>query len=74
MLQIVDKSEIAARKPYRYSSKVLERMRKAKKAKERKKQNMARKIIRIDTLTEIIEENDPTDKIFGVNILNNLLD
>lgn len=72
MLQVIDKSETANRKPYRYSSKVSEKMRKDKKARERKRQNMARSIIRIDALTEIIE--DMGDDILSGNVLNKILD
>ncbi len=72
MLQVIDKSETANRKPYRYSTKVSEKMRKEKKARERKRQNMARSIIRIDTLTEIIE--DMSDDILSGNVLNKILD
>lgn len=74
MLQVIDKSETANRKPYRYSSKVSEKMRKEKKAKERKRQNMARSIIRIDTLTEIIDDGELGNEIFGGNILNKILE
>lgn len=72
MLQVIDKSETANRKPYRYSTKVSEKMRKEKKARERKRQNMARSIIRIDALTEIIE--DMGDDILSGNVLNKILD
>lgn len=72
MLQVIDKSETANRKPYRYSTKVSERLRKEKKARERKRQNMARSIIRIDALTEIIE--DMGDDILSGNVLNKILD
>ncbi len=58
MLQIIDKSEIADRKPYRYSEKVSAKMRKERKAREMKRKNMARYIIRIDALTEVVEDMD----------------
>lgn len=71
MLQIIDKTEIAERKPYRYSEKVSERMRREKKVKEMKRKNMARNITRIDTLTEVVES---IDGVFSGNVLNNLLE
>ena len=71
MLQIIDKTETAERKPYRYSDKVSERMRREKKAREMKRKNMARNITRIDNLTEIIEG---IDGVFNGNVLNNILE
>ena len=57
MLQIVDKDEIAERRPYRFSEKVAEKIRKRKKEKELKRKNMAHVIVRINTLDEIIPED-----------------
>ena len=71
MLQIVDKTEIAERKPYKYSEKVSERMRKEKKVREMKRKNMARNITRIDTLTEIV---DSIDGVFSGNVLNSIIE
>lgn len=73
MLQVIDKTEIAERKPYKYSEKVSERMRKEKKVREMKRKNMARNITRIDTLTEIANDIE-IDGIFRGNILNSLLE
>lgn len=73
MLQVIDKTEIAERKPYKYSEKVSERMRKEKKIREMKRKNMARNITRIDTLTEIANDIE-IDGIFRGNILNSLLE
>lgn len=73
MLQVIDKTEIAERKPYKYSEKVSERMRKEKKIREMKRKNMARNITRIDTLTEIVNDIE-IDGIFRGNILNSLLE
>ena len=73
MLQVIDKAEIADRKPYKYSEKVSERMRKEKKVREMKRKNMARNITRIDTLTEIANDIE-IDGIFRGNILNSLLE
>lgn len=74
MLQVIDKTEIAERKPYKYSEKVSERMRKEKKAKEMKRKSMARNITRIDTLTEMIGDMINDDGIFSGNVLNSLLE
>jgi len=74
MLQIIDKTEIAERKPYRYSEKVSAKMRKEKKIREMKRKNMARNITRIDTLTEIVDNIDDINGIFRGNILNSLLE
>lgn len=74
MLQVIDKTEIAERKPYKYSSKVSERMRKEKKLREMKRKNMARNITKIDTLTEIVGDLINDDGIFGGNILNGILE
>lgn len=74
MLQVIDKTEIADRKPYKYSDKVSERMRKEKKVKEMKRKNMARNVTRIDTLTEIVGDMIIDDGIFTGNVLNNLLE
>ena len=74
MLQIIDKTEIAERKPYKYSEKVSTKMRKEKKVREMKRKNMARNITRIDTLTEIISDMDGIDGVFSRNVLNNILE
>jgi hypothetical protein len=73
MLQVIDKTEIAERKPYKYSEKVSERMRKEKKVREMKRKKMARNITRIDTLTEIISDIE-IDGIFRGNVLDSLLE
>lgn len=73
MLQVIDKTEIAERKPYKYSEKVSERMRKEKKVREMKRKKMARNITRIDTLTEIINDIE-IDGIFRGNVLDSLLE
>ena len=73
MLQVIDKTEIAERKPYKYSEKVSERMRKEKKVREMKRKKMARNITRIDTLTEIISDIE-IDGIFSGNVLDSLLE
>lgn len=74
MLQIVDKTDIAERRPYRYSEKVSARMRKEKKVKEMKRKNMACNITKIDTLTEIVEDMANDNGILSGNILNSILD
>lgn len=71
MLQIIDKSEIAERKPYRYSDKVSAKMRKERKAREMKRKNMARCVTRIDAITEMVEGID--DDV-SENILDSLLE
>ena len=68
MLQIVGKDEIAERRPYRFSDKVAEKIRKRRKEKELKRKNMAHVIVRIDTLDEIIPEDIICGSSFG-NIL-----
>jgi hypothetical protein len=72
MLQVIDKVDIAERKPYKYSEKVSARMRKERKVKELKRKNMARNITKIDTLTEITDIE--IDEILSGNILNRLLE
>ena len=72
MLQIIDKAEIAERKPYKYSEKVSAKIRKEKKVREMKRKNMARNITKIDNLTEIVGDME-IDEIFGGNILDSLL-
>lgn len=71
MLQIVDKNDIAERKPYRYSAKVSARIRKEKKAKEMKRKNMAYNVTKIDSLTETVGD---IDNIPRGNILNKILE
>jgi hypothetical protein len=73
MLQVIDKTDIAERKPYKYSEKVSARMRKERKVREMKRKNMARNITKIDTLTEITD-NIETDGIFSGNVLDRLLE
>lgn len=68
MLQVIDEDEIAKRKPYRFSEKVAEKIRKRRKDKEQKRKNMAQIIVRIDTLDEII----PEDIIYGSSLSNAL--
>lgn len=74
MLQVIDKTEIAERKQYKYSEKVSERIRKDKKIREMKRKNMARNITRIDTLTELVGDMINDDGIFSGNILNSILE
>lgn len=64
MLQVVDEGEIAERKPYKFSEKVAERIRKRRKEKEQKRRNMAQIIVRIDALDEIV----PEDILYGTNL------
>ena len=73
MLQVIDKTEIAERKPYKYSEKVSERMRREKKVREMKRKNMARNITKVDTLTEIVGDIE-IDGIFSGNVLNRILE
>jgi hypothetical protein len=73
MLQVIDKTDIAERKPYKYSEKVSTRMRKERKIREMKRKNMARNITKIDTLTEITD-NIEFDGMFSGNVLDRLLD
>lgn len=54
MLQIVDKIEMAERKPYRYSRKTLEKMERIRKEKKIKKEKMAKNIITINMLKELV--------------------
>ena len=66
MIQLVDESEVAERKPYKFSEKVSEKMRKERKQKELKRKKMANSIVRINTFTEVIP--DELDMLHG-NIL-----
>jgi len=64
MLKVVGEDEIAERKPYKFSEKVAEKIRKRRKEREQKRKNMAQIIVRIDTLDEIL----PEDTICGNNL------
>lgn len=66
MIQLVEEDEIAERKQYRFSDKVVAKMARRRREKEEKKKNMARIIVKIDTLDEII----PEDVIHGSNLRN----
>lgn len=68
MLQVVDKNEIAERKPYKFSEKVSAKIRQRRKEREQNRKNMAQIIVRIDTLDEIV----PGDIIYGNNLCNTL--
>lgn len=68
MIQLVGEDELAERKPYKFSDKVMAKMIRRKKNKEQKRKNMAQVIVRIDTLDEII----PEDIMYG-NSLNSAL-
>ncbi len=57
MLQVVDKDEIAKRKPYKFSEKMAEKIRQRRKEREQKRKSMAQIITRVDTLDEIIPED-----------------
>lgn len=74
MLQVIDKTDLAERKPYKYSEKVSARMRKEKKVKAMKRKNMACNITKIDTLTEMVEDMVNDNGIFSENILNSILE
>jgi hypothetical protein len=68
MIQLIGKDEIAERKQYRFSDKVVAKMIRRRREKEEKKKNMARIIVKIDTLDEII----PEDVIYGSNLISAL--
>lgn len=57
MLQIVDKTEMAERKPYRYNRKTLEKMERIRKEKRIKKEKMAKNITTINMLKEFVCED-----------------
>jgi len=57
MLQIIGKDEIAKRKPYKFSERVAEKIRRRRKERELKMKNRARIIAKIDALDEIISED-----------------
>lgn len=57
MIQLVEEDEIAERKPYKFSDRVMAKMIRRKKEKEQKRRNMAQVIVRIDTLDEIVSED-----------------
>lgn len=67
MMRLIDETEVAARKPYKFSEKVSEKMRKERKQKELKRKKMAQSIIRINTFTEILSED--VDNMLHGNIL-----
>lgn len=67
MIQLIDETEVAERKPYKFSEKVSEKMRKERKQKELKRKKMANSIVRINTFTEIIP--DEIDNMLHGNIL-----
>lgn len=58
MIRIIEKNEIAKRKPYRYSDRVLEKIRRARQSKEKRRKNMARTIIKINALASILEDDE----------------
>lgn len=58
MIRIIEKNEIAKRKPYRYSDRVLEKIRRARQSKENRRKNMARTIIKINALASILEDDE----------------
>lgn len=62
MLQIVDKKEVAKRKPYRFSQEVSAKMEKAKKERKMKRIRLSRSIVRVNDFTEIIQ---PEDNLFN---------
>lgn len=58
MIRLIEKNEIAKRKHYKYSDRVLEKIRRAKQSKEKRRKNMARTIIKINALAEILEDDE----------------
>lgn len=52
MLQIVDKDEVAGRKPYRFGYEAIIKMATRKKEKEIKKMKIANNIVKINSLVE----------------------
>lgn len=60
MLEIIDETEVAKRKKYRFSPVVSARMIKQKKDREKRRKDMAKSIIKIDTLTEFIPDDIDT--------------
>ena len=67
MMQLIDETEVATRKPYKFSEKVSEKMRKERKQKELKRKKMAQSVIRINAFTEILSED--VDNMLHGNIL-----
>lgn len=61
MLQTIEKNEVAARKPYRYSTRVLEKMAKVRKEKRIKKEKMARSIVTINMLEFDLQDENHND-------------
>ncbi len=62
MIQPIDKREVADRKPYRLSSDVLEKRRKAKKMREAKRVEMAERVGRANILLETARDGILSDK------------
>lgn len=52
MLQIVDKEEVAERKPYRFSYEAIKKMSIRKKEREIKKMKIATSTVKINSLVE----------------------
>lgn len=67
MMQLIDETDVAARKPYKFSEKVSEKMRKERKQKELKRKKMAQSIIRINAFAEVLSED--VDNMLHGNIL-----
>lgn len=80
MIEIVDKKEVAKRKPYRRSHKVIERMIANKKAKKEKIKKMASRVDTMYDLPEsVLEEALPRQEFLEKvdhtgSILDELLD
>lgn len=69
MIQLINENEIAERKPYKFSAKVLDRIRRNRESRERKRREMAQSIVRINDLTEIV----PGEIIYG-RVLGNTIE
>lgn len=54
MLQIVDKDEVAERKPYKFGYEAVTKMLMRKKQKQIKKMKIANSIVKINSLVEAI--------------------
>ena len=54
MIQIVDKEEVAKRKPYRFSYEAIKKMARRKKEREIKKIKIATSIEKLNSLVEAI--------------------
>lgn len=62
MMQVIDKKEVARRKPYRLSSEILVKRRRAKDIRNAKRVEMAERVSRANILMETVHDGIFSDK------------